>query len=124
MKTDPATTLLIEGAEIGPGNQVLILGALDGALALAAAQRASPGGRVYLADYDGAALDRAEEMLRGAGRGDVVLLSPDRVAEFAPGSLDVVLLHIVPFASSALVLRLLYSAGRALRPDGLFYTAG
>lgn len=123
--TDPSTTLLIDcAAEIEPGQQVLVLGALDGALAVAAAQRVVPGGKLYLADYDSAALDAAEEALKRAGSTSVVLLSPDRLAEFAAETLDMVLLHILPFPSSALTLRLLHEAGRLLKDDGILYAAG
>lgn len=123
--SDPATTLLIDCVtELAPGQQVLIVGALDGALAVAAAQRVVPGGKLYLADYDSAALDEAEEALKRAGYTWVVLLSPDRLAEFAAESLDAVLLHIVPFPSSVLMQRLLHDAGRLLRADGIMYAAG
>lgn len=124
MNHDPVTTLLSEAAELAPGMQVLVLGALDGALAVEAARRVAPGGTLYLADYDSAALERAADALRAAGIGGVAVLSPDQVAEFAPASLDAVLLQIVPFASSALLVRLLHDAGRALRPGALLYAAG
>ena len=116
--------LLIDATEIVPGMQVLVLGALDGTLAVEAARRLAPDGTLYLADYDSAALEHAADALRAAGIGGVAVLSPDQVAEFAPASLDAVLLQIVSFASSALLVRLLHDAGRALRPGALLYAAG
>ncbi len=123
--SDPSTTLLIEcAAEIVSGQDVLVLGAPDGALAVAAAQRVVPGGKLYLADYDSAALDASEEALKHAGCAGVIALSPDQLAEIADATFDMVLLHILPFPSSGLMLRLLHEAGRLLKTNAILYAAG
>jgi 16S rRNA (guanine1207-N2)-methyltransferase len=121
---DPTTTLLLEAAEVTPGSRALLLGAPDAALALEVTRRTTPGGSALVADYDQAALDRAHAALRHAGLGNAALISPDRLEELDEVSLDVALLHILPFASSALLVRVLYAAARALKPGALLYAAG
>ena len=122
--TTPTTDLLLQAADIVPGARALLLGAPDAALAVEVARRTTPGGSVLVADYDSAALDRAHEALRHAGLGNAALISPDRLEELEDASLDVALLSILPFASSALLLRVLHGTGRALRPGALLYAVG
>jgi 16S rRNA (guanine1207-N2)-methyltransferase len=121
---DPTTALILEAAEIAPGSRALVLGIPDAALAPEVARRTTPGGSALIADYDQAALDRAQAALSREGLGNAALISPDRLEELDEASLDVGLLHILPFASSALLLRVLRSAGRALKPGALLYAVG
>jgi ubiquinone/menaquinone biosynthesis C-methylase UbiE len=112
------TRVLLEQADLNPGDLVLDVGSGYGEPGLSAATAVGPDGLVTCLDISGDMLAFAETRARAAGLSNVSFLEADIEAlELAPASLDVVLSRAtIMYTSDPLeTLRRLHTA---LRPGG------
>jgi SAM-dependent methyltransferase len=113
-----ATAMMLDAAQIGPGDAVLDLATGPGGAGIAAAARTGESGRVVLADVAPAMLEAAAR--RGAAIGQITTLLCDQLAIDVPdATLDAVICrHGLMFAPApADAVR---EARRVLRPGGRY----
>lgn len=114
----PATELMLDLAEVGPGARVIDVASGAGSQTLLAAGRVGRGGRVLATDISETMLRHVEDAAVAAGLSNVsTLTGPAEELALEPGSFDAAIcrLGIMLFADPVSALRSLH---RALRPGG------
>jgi SAM-dependent methyltransferase len=91
----PATELMLDLAQVGPGSRVLDVAAGAGGQTLAAARRVGPGGAVLATDISPAILEHAQSEARRAGLANVATREMDgEHMDVQPGSFDAVITRL------------------------------
>ena len=114
-----ATDVMLEMAEVGPGDRVLAVAAGAGGQTLAAARRVGPTGRVLATDISGNILEHAGAAARAEGLANVEtrVMDGEDLAAIEEGSYDAAISRVgliyFPDQQAALA-----GIRRALRPGG------
>lgn len=115
----PATELMLDLAEVGPGDRVLDLAAGAGGQSLAAARRMGPSGHVLATDSSERILEHAAAAARAAGLANVEtrVMDGEALGAVEDGSFDACISRVglIYFPDQA---RALAGIRRVLRPGG------
>jgi len=114
----PFGRVLLDAAQLKPGERVLDVGCGHGASTFEAAEQVSPTGRVVGVDISPAMLQHARRQVADAGVDNVELLEADaQVYAFEPGSFDAVISRFGTMFFDDMEAAF-ENLARAVRPDG------